>query len=228
MLSIGPMSSTQANYYLDLAQEDYYLKGGEPEGVWHGGGTKFLGLQGTVEGSHLRNLFKGIAPEGDRFLTQRQRHEGKADHRPGWDLTFSAPKSVSVLWSQLPSAERIKITQAHAVATKKALDFVESSAGLTRRGKGGKKLEKAGLIFATFEHGTSRAQDPQLHTHCLLMNISVRQDGTTGTVSSRSVFQTKMTAGSIYRTELSHQLQKELGVKVEKVRDWFEVVGVDK
>jgi conjugative relaxase-like TrwC/TraI family protein len=228
MLSIGAMSGGQAGYYLSLSREDYYLEGGEPRGKWFGSAVESLGLPEFVEPSHLYNLFDGLDPEGHRPLVQMQRHAGKQEHRPGWDLTFSAPKAVSVLWSQLPDEERALIQEAHFESVKTALGFLEDKAILTRRGKGGQNLEKAKALIATFEHGTSRAQDPQLHTHALLMNICQREDGTWGSVSSLSVFQAKMAAGALYRTHLAATLSQELGLEILPDGTSFTIGGVSK
>jgi len=226
MLSMSAMSGGQASYYLGLAREDYYLEGGEPPGQWYGEGASKLGLEGEVEAAHLYNLFGGYSPEGDRPLVQLQSHGDKATHRPGWDLTFSAPKSVSVLWSQLDHEERQALQAAHFEAVTRALDYLQETAALTRRGKGGSDLERTGLVIATFEHSTSRALDPQLHTHALVLNVGVREDGTTGTVSSLSLFQAKMAAGALYRAHLSAVLERSLGIETERYRSWFEVVDV--
>lgn len=226
MLSIGAMSGGQAGYYLSLSREDYYLEGGEPRGRWLGSAVESLGLPEIVEPSHLYNLFDGLDPDGHRPLVQMQRHEGKQGHRPGWDLTFSAPKAVSVLWSQLQDEERALIQEAHFEAVKTALGFLEDKAILTRRGKGGQNLEKAKALIATFEHGTSRAQDPQLHTHALLMNICQREDGTWGSVSALSVFQAKMAAGALYRAHLAATLSQELGFDILPDGTSFTIGGV--
>ncbi|MEI7578362.1 MAG: MobF family relaxase [Armatimonadota bacterium] len=225
---MSAMSGGQAGYYLGLAREDYYLEGGEPPGVWFGQGAETLGLVGEVEPDHLYNLFDGLSPSGDRMLVQLQQHEGKAEHRPGWDLTFSAPKSVSVLWSQASDEIKKVIQEAHFWAVKESLSYLQDVAGLTRRGKGGRQMESAGLAVACFEHSTSRALDPQLHTHALVMNIGVREDGTTGTVSSLPLFLHKMTAGALYRAELSARLESDLGVEIERQKTWFEIAGVSK
>ena len=121
MLSMSAMSGGQASYYLGLAREDYYLEGGEPPGQWYGEGASKLGLHGEVEAAHLYNLFGGYSPEGDRPLVQLQSHDEKATHRPGWDLTFSAPKSVSALWSQLRPEDRQALQAAHFEAVTRAL-----------------------------------------------------------------------------------------------------------
>lgn len=226
MLSMSAMSGGQASYYLGLAAEDYYLKGGEPPGKWYGKGAQALGLRGEVQDTELYNLFGGYSPDGARLLVQLQRHSEKAAHRPGWDLTFSAPKSVSVLWSQSDESRRARIQQAHHEAVLKALDYLQDTAALTRRGKGGHSLERTGFVVATFEHSTSRALDPQLHTHALVMNIGVREDGSTGTLSSLSLFETKMAAGALYRLHLSSLLERDLGVPLHRFRSWFEVTGV--
>ena len=223
---MSAMSGGQASYYLGLAREDYYLEGGEPPGIWFGKGAERLGLADQVEPNHLYNLFDGLSPDGSRSLIQNQRHDGKAEHRPGWDLTFSASKSVSVLWSQSSEETRRRIQAVHDRAVRAALRYLEDTATSTRRGKRGERLEKVGLVVATFEHSTSRALDPQLHTHALAMNLSVRDDGTTGTLSSLELFLSKMAAGALYRVEFAYGLQCELALLLRRERSWFEVGGV--
>src|SRR5262249_33135977 len=68
--------------------------------------------------------------------------------------------------------------------------------------------------------------DPQLHTHCLVLNVGVRADGTTGTILSQPLYAHKLAAGAVYRAELSNQLEKRLGVVMERQRSWFEISGV--
>ncbi|MCX6378982.1 MAG: relaxase domain-containing protein [Armatimonadetes bacterium] len=226
MLSVGAMGAGQENYYLALAREDYYLEGGEPLGQWFGSGAAELGLVGTVAKNALKNLLIGLSPEGDRPLI---RIAGAKEHQPGWDLTFSAPKSVSVLWAVADIETRHTIQDAHYQAVKKALEYLQDVAGITRRGRGGAEHERAGLIFATFEHGTSRALDPQLHTHALLLNVAVSlSDGKTKTIMSKPIYDNKMTAGALYRAELSAELENRLGVQCERQGTWFEVAGVPK
>ena len=225
MLSIGVMAQGQSAYYIGLAREDYYIDGGEPPGIWHGQGAEALGLVGQVDGSHLTRAFEGFHPVRDGALVELQKEKG---HRPGWDLTFSAPKSVSVLWSQADPETRGAIQSAQFAAVKVALDYLESSCEVARRGKGGYEHECGKMLYATFEHGTSRAQDPQLHTHALLLNIVQRQDGTFGTLDAQDVFKSKMLAGAIYRAELAYQLEQSIGIEVKRDGIYFEVAGVPK
>src|SRR5437016_1403592 len=96
MLSIAALSNGQENYYLTLARDDYYLNGGEPPGRWLGDGKSHFGLAGNVDGQSLKRLFAGFSPGGKELI----QGAGGPRHQPGWDFTFSCPKSVSVLWSQ--------------------------------------------------------------------------------------------------------------------------------
>jgi conjugative relaxase-like TrwC/TraI family protein len=223
MLSIAALSGGQGNYYLALARDDYYLKGGEPPGKWLGEGTRELGLTGTVDGQALKALLNGYSPDSGESLIQGA---GSPEHQPGWDLTFSSPKSVSVLWSQAEPDQRKAIQDAQAEAVRAALDYLQDAAAFTRRGKGGTERIPTKLVIAAFEHGTSRAQDPQLHTHCLIMNVGVGTDGKTRTILSQPLYAHKMAAGAVYRAELSNQLEKRLGIVLERQKNWFEVHGV--
>lgn len=213
----------QGEYYISLGREDYYLEGGEPPGKWLGRGAAELGLSGTVEAEPFRNLLSGYSPEGKPLI----QNAGSENHQPGWDLTFSAPKSVSVLWAISDEEKRKAIQKAHDLAVERAATYIEDEFSSTRRGKGGAEREKAGLLIAAFQHGTSRAQDPQLHTHAVVLNVAVREDGTTGTILSKPVFKAKMASGAIYRVELAHQLEK-LGFGIERTGNMFEIKGAPK
>lgn len=224
VLSIGAMGGGQGEYYIGLGREDYYTEGGEPPGKWFGRGAEDLRLRGIVDPDAFRNLLEGCSPKGAPLI----QNAGEKDHQPGWDLTFSAPKSVSVIWSQADSQTRKEIQNCHEAAVKKAIEYLEDTAGFTRRGKGGITVEQAKLIVATFEHGTSRAQDPQLHTHAIVINVGVRRDGTTGTILSKPLYQAKMATGAVYRAELAHQLEQRLSLIAERTGRTFEICGVDK
>ncbi len=223
MLSIAALSGGQGNYYLALARDDYYLKGGEPPGHWFGKGAERLGLAAQVSGQEFKQLLRGFSPDGAQPLIQGA---GSPKHQPGWDLTFSSPKSVSALWSQADQEARRAIQEAQTAAVREALDYLQDAASFTRRGRGGQTKEPTKLVVATFDHGTSRAQDPQLHTHCLVLNVGVREDGTTGTILSQPFYAHKLAAGAVYRAELANQLEKRLGVVLDRRQSWFEVQGI--
>lgn len=223
MLSIGAMGGGREEYYLNLAREDYYVAGGEPPGQWIGQGVEALGLAGLVTREPLHNLLQGFSPDGETALVQSA---GQPQRQQGWDLTFSAPKSVSVLWSQAGDEVRQAIQAAQTKAVGEALRYLEEQATFTRRGRGGVHEQRTALAMAAFDHHTSRAKDPQLHTHVLIPNVGVREDGTTGTIRSKPYYQHKMAAGALYRAELATQLEQVLGVKCIRTQTWFEVAGV--
>tara|TARA_R110001583_G_C5669027_1_gene410514 strand:+ start:3262 stop:5796 length:2535 start_codon:yes stop_codon:yes gene_type:complete len=213
------------DYYSDLAKDDYYLSGGEPKGMWAGLGARCLGLTDKVDTKDYRHVFRGYAPGGTPLC---ENHGDK--HRAGWDLTFSAPKSVSLVWALLDEKERQQIQAGQLKAVKQGLHFIEKHAAITRRGHGGQQQESVvGLVGALFEHSTSRAQDPQLHTHCLIANIAPRHDGTWGTLESRHLFLWQKAAGAVYRATLANHL-REMGFHIEQPdeKDHFEVKGVSR
>lgn len=230
MLSMA--AARAEGYYTALAREDYYLEGGEPPGKWLGRGAEQLGLAGPVETIAFRNLYRGFSPDGNEKLVQnagKARGDGKLSHHPGWDLTFSAPKSVSALWSQAPAEMRLAIQEAHHEAVSLTISYLEDVAGFTKRGKGGASKEPVqGFVVASFEHGTSRAQEPQLHDHCIVFNVAHRLDGTVGTLLGRPLFLEKMAAGAHYRAVFAHLLEKDVGLEVEKRGQFFEVKGVSR
>ncbi|MGO2356169.1 MAG: MobF family relaxase [Marinomonas foliarum] len=223
MLTISPVRTV--SYYTNLAVEDYYLGAGEPSGKWYGLGSRNLGLYGdTVEKADIEALINGGAPSGASLV----QNAFSDKRRLGWDCTFSAPKSVSVLWARADEDLRLKIQEAQTIATKRGIDALERYASFTRRGKGGEMLERTGgLVAATFNHCTSREQDPQLHTHAVICNVAPREDDTWGSIDSRKIYQWQKAAGALYRAELAAQM-KQLGFQVERDEDSFHIFGVDK
>lgn len=230
MLSISARGSAASaeSYYDHLAeQDDYYLKGEEPPGQWLGEGAQALGLSGSVSkdafGAVLRGYQPGEGPDGS--LTALVQNAGDK-HMAGWDLTFSAPKSVSVLWALQDANTQKALAAAHDDAVRDALKFVEEKAAFTRRGKAGAMSENTkGLVISAFQHGTSREQDPQLHTHCFVHNVARREDNSWGSIDGRHFYRWKMAAGAYYRVALAEKMQ-ELGFQVERDGKSFQVEAV--
>jgi conjugative relaxase-like TrwC/TraI family protein len=220
MNSIGAI-----NDILYYESDDYYQnEKGEPQGKMIGLAAKGLGIKRELDTTVYRRVFSGFHPDGTPLC-----ENAGANHRPGWDLTFSAPKSVSMLFARADDNLRKAIQDIQQQAVEEAFAFIEQHAAFTRRGKGGHIQERVtGLMGATFEHCTSRAQDPQLHTHCLIANLAPRADGTWGTLESKHFFLWQMASGAIYRSALANGL-RELGFEVEAVEGHkhFEVKGVD-
>lgn len=231
MMSIAALGAADhaSAYCLGSTREDYYTQGGDPLGVWAGSGIRPLGLTGTVHAADFEALLRGDHPNpmnSDAPAILVGKGSGSVQHRAGWDCTFSAPKSVSVLWALSEQQDRLSIESAHEKAVAQALAYLEDHAAYTRRGHGGVEMEAvSGLIAAQFKHFTSRAGDPQMHTHCIVMNVAPREDGSFGTLESKPLFDHKMAAGAIYRMALGTELVQQ-GYQIDPVRDGFEMRGV--
>lgn len=203
MIATAPIKNI--GYYEELAAEDYYLQGGEPSGQYFGQGAESLGLRGTVEKSELSNLMGGRSPNGKTVLCQ---NTGNSERVPAYDCVFSPTKSVSIIWAAADSNERIKIQSAHDNAVKTALQFLEMHAAYTRRGHNGGHYEQlSGLVIATYQHSTSREQDPQLHTHAVILNMAERADGTWGTIVGRKLFTWRTAASAVYQCQLAREIK---------------------
>lgn len=223
MLTIFPVKNR--SYYLDIAKkDDYYLDGGEPPGVWLGRGAIHLGLAGQVQSEEYNMLLSGFAPDKQPLV----QNAGDDKRRSAWDLTFSAPKSISLVWASADTGLRSEIEDAQHSAVAKAIDFIERHAAITRRGSQSKTSENtAGLVVAAFAHCTSRALDFQLHHHAVVCNVAPRFDDTWGSLESRRLYQWQMAAGSIYRSELASHM-RQLGFETEQDGKSFHLKGVDK
>ncbi|EHU4801455.1 relaxase domain-containing protein [Vibrio vulnificus] len=223
MMSISPVNNIA--YYADLAKEDYYSGHGEPKGIWYGLGSKIFGLQNKTIGDNDYNmLMTGFSPSGEALV----QNAGKDNRRAAWDCTLSAPKSVSLAWASSSHKRRQRIEKAIDVAVQKTIRFMEQQVALTRRGKTSSQYERtAGLIFACFNHCTNRNEEPQLHTHMLVLNVAPRLDDTWGSIASESLYHWKMACGAIYRAELAYQM-RELGFCIEPDGDSFHLKGVSK
>lgn len=222
-ISNAVKGAVSGRYYTEDARDDYYVNRINEPGRWLGKGAELLGLSGKIQGEFFQNLLDGFTPDRSSPLVQ---NAGSEKRQCGWDLTFGAPKSVSVLWALSSPEVREQIEQAHKSAVFYALDYIEEVAGVTRRGPGGVIKEPAALVFATYQHGTSRALDPHLHTHAVLVNLGLRRDGTAGTIQSINVFQQKMIAGGFYRAELAAALRANLKLVAEPESVGFHLRGV--
>mgnify|MGYP003633960582 CR=1 FL=1 len=195
-------------YFKHMAQDEYYTaeEEAEAEGEWAGRGAERLALEGPVSKADFEAALNGLDPKTGQPLAQIN----NKTHAPGWDMTYSAPKSVSVMWALSSPKDRAKIEAVHKNAVSAATRHLEDSHAFTRRGKGGKVLEPvAGLTIARFHHHTSRDLDPQLHTHAFIFNTAPRRDGTWGTIVSRDLYKAQKETGAVYRAHLANQLERE-------------------
>ncbi|MBV6690327.1 conjugative relaxase [Xanthomonas euvesicatoria pv. physalidis] len=209
--SIRGNNQYAAAHYFSAA-DDYYAK--ENPGEWQGQGAQVLGLTGPVEQAQLSRLLDGQLPNGERIQTTFDPTDNKK--RMGLDLTFSAPKSVSM---QALVAGDKDVTAAHDSAVTRALEQVERLAEARKKVKGKSYRERTGnMVIGKFRHEMSRAKDPQLHTHSVVLNMTQRADGAWRALSNEDIFRVQHEVDALYKAELARGLQA-LGYAIRLVDD---------
>ena len=232
MLSLAKLGATHQRYHLDEAEgrvdhagsvssgvEDYYLSGPEAAGGWTGSAAPLLDPTGRVGEAPLRAVLSQQDPRSGEKLT------GPAARArvPGFDLMFSVPKSASVLFGISDERVQRAVHQAQEQAVAAGLSYLERHACRTRMGAGGHEVvEGAGFVSAAFGHRTSRAGDPQIHTHVLVTNATRRTDGLWGALDARPLYAHAKTGGYVHEAVFRRELTDRLGVQWRAAR-----IGID-
>lgn len=209
-------------YYAE-AEDDYYTKELDSS-EWQGKGAERLGLAGEVDRARFQQLLAGQVKPG--IETSRTSKRDDAKERIGIDLTFSAPKSVSI---QALVGGDASLVKAHEQAVAATIAHAETLAQ-ARVKTGGKAgvVDTGNLIVAKFRHETSREQDPQLHTHAVVMNLTRRGDGQWRALRNDNIIKSVSYLGAHYRAELAVRLTK-LGYELRHGRDgMFELAHIDR
>ena len=214
MLSIGKLVMGQQRYYqqqVSQGHDDYYSGRGEAPGEWTGAGAEELGLAGRVSAGQFNALLEGRDP---RAQESRLRAGVSEPTIAAFDLTFSAPKSISVLFAVAPAEASAALVEAHEEAVRAALGYLEETAVFVRRGAGGVRFEHAGgLIAAAYRHRMSRALDPQLHTHVVAANLARGEDGRYTALHHPSLYRAARTAGYLYQSHLRSLVRDRLDLE---------------
>src|SRR5271166_3833827 len=230
MLTISkPLSASQARIYHEREfaseKQNYWSRDQQCHSEWQGRLAAQWKLAGSVEAEHFARLSEGQHPHTAEQLVRHQvsrTYEGKfgkevtsAEHRAGWDATFSAPKSVS-LTALVGGDERVR--EAHRESVRTALRELERYTQ-ARIGNVHAPETTSKFVAATFEHDTARPVDgyaaPQLHTHAVIFNVTEQENGQTRALQERSLFQSQQYATSVYRSELAMRL-RGLGYEIER------------
>jgi conjugative relaxase-like TrwC/TraI family protein len=221
MLSIGKLGKGQERYYLEKVAEgaeDYYSGEGETEGQWAGDAARDLGLSGEIEPDQLTAMLTGMNPATGEPLGLRPVPD--PGPVPGFDLTFSAPKSVSLTWALGGPEAAAEVAQAHHQSVEAALGYMQANACWTRRGAGGAEFVQGnGYLAAAYLHRSSRNGDPQLHTHVLIANATKGPDGRWTRLYHPAIYEHAKTAGYLYEANLRHELSCRLGIGWQEVRN---------
>lgn len=231
MLSIGKLAAgpTAGRYYVEQVaegREDYYSgeSDGEAPGAWLGAGAERLGLTGPVNGGDITSLLAGRDPATDTLLGESMTDGSVA----AFDLTFKAPKSVSVLFGIGDRALVNPLVDGHQEAVQEAIGYLERHACGVRRGHGGRtKLAGGGFVAAAFRHRSSRAGDPLLHTHVVVANRVEGPDARWTALDAQRLYRHAKTAGYVYQAALRRELTERLGLSwTDVARGAAEVQGV--
>ncbi len=172
---------------------------GEAPGRWAGAGARARGLTGVVEAADLRRVLPG-----------------GADRLAGFDLTFAAPKSVSVLHALGPPEVADAVRRAHDDAVTAGLHHLERHACAVR--VRGDVVRAEGLVVAAFRHRTSRASDPHLHTHAVVANVAAPPDGGWRALHTPLLYAERRGAAATYHVVLRGRLTAELGLRWDAPR----------
>ena len=230
VVSIGAVASSAQgiSYY----ERDGYYARDDPAhreaSAWAGRGAEDLGLSGPVDPDLFKAVLEGKVLDGTGRQLGRGGPDGALQHRPGRDLTFSAPKSVSL--AALIGGDG-RVVDAHDRAVKRSLAWIEGNAAETRlKDPETGRMVRAGdqkTVAATFRHDASRNLDPQLHTHAVLANMVQGGDGKWRTMANEALYRRQKLIGMVYRSELARELGK-LGYGIEKSHadGRFEIAGV--
>ncbi|HVO64659.1 MAG TPA: MobF family relaxase [Terriglobales bacterium] len=230
MLTISkPLSASQARTYHEREfaseKQNYWSRDQQGHSEWQGRLAEQWKLAGTVESEYFARLSEGQHPHTAEQLVRHQvsrTYEGKfgkevtsAEHRAGWDATFSAPKSVS-LTALVGRDERVR--EAHRESVRMALRELERYTQ-ARIGNVHAPETTGKFVAATFEHDTARPVDgyaaPQLHTHAVIFNVTEQANGTTRSLQPHELFVSQRYVTAVYRSELAMRLQM-LGYELER------------
>jgi len=217
MLSIAKLYAGQQQYYTDAVArglDEYYAGTGELPGRWMGRGAELLGLSGELDAQALDAILDGRDPRTGTRLTE------ETPKVIGYDATFCAPKSVSLLYALGAPEVATEVRAAHDEAVGAALGTLEDIACRVRRGHGGSVVVEAdGFTGAAFQHRSSRAGDPHLHTHVLIAHPGfTRADRRWTALDGRQLFPWSKPVGHLYEAKLRAELSRRLGI------DWGPVV----
>ena len=202
------------SYYVD-ALPNYYLDADEPRGLWHGKAAIALGLSGEVGDDEFLNLMAGTYPHDETLRLGRAYGENSVR---GFDITASAPKSMSVLFAVGSPKVRADVLASHDTGVQAIIQWVQQTAHTRFRINGEiSTVDAEGIVAATFRQHTSRALDPQLHTHIVVPNRVLSPDGRWLALDARTLKLDQRTASAIYHATMRTELTARLGVEFEPV-----------
>ena len=224
MLSVAAIGSSGAasSYY---TKDNYYTADAAQEtSLWAGDGAEKAGLSGEVGIEAFKAILDGKMPDGTELTGGK---DGK--RAVGFDMTFSAPKTLSML-AYVGKDERL--LEANMRATQATIAWAEKNLAETRmKGANGKMetVKTGNLVVALFQHDTNRNQDPQAHIHAVIANATQGPDGKWRALHNGKIWKANTVLGSIYNAQLRNEVEK-LGYQVELTgkHGQFEITGISR
>jgi conjugative relaxase-like TrwC/TraI family protein len=220
VLSRGKITPGRVRYYTQTVASglDDYLSGhGEAPGRWEGAGAKAAGLSGEATSEQIALLFESenpLHPLTGEPLGRPYKVANGVDKVLGWDLTLSPPKSFSTMWALGDRELRDSLAAAHKAALQETIAYLEEHAAFSRTGRGGvAQVDTEGLLIARFDHRTSRAGDPQKHSHLLVSSRVRCADGVWRALDSKALQRQLKPAGMLYQAALRAECTARLGVE---------------
>lgn len=222
---VTTLKGAGAGRYYTERLPSYYLDGDEPPGRWWGQGADRLGLKGDIDADAFLAMMAGHDPTTGLDLGRRM---GESSVR-GYDATFSAPKSVSVIFALGDPDVRRQVVAAHEQAVNAVLGCVETQAHTRMRRRGHIVcVDAEGIVVGVFRQHTSRKLDPQLHTHAVIANRVGAPDGRWLALDARTIKVDQRTLSALYHATLRSELSGRLGVRWETPEHGIaEIVDID-
>jgi len=216
------ISASQAKGYYYEKDSIFASKGDGENSFWHGKGSEILGLSGKIQEADFVNALAGCDKEGNQLVKDGP----NGNHENNIDLTFDAPKTASIIALHLGDQ---RIIDAHLESVKAAQNFIQNEYSYVRQTIDGKTeaVKQDNLIFANFTHSTSRENDPQLHTHGIIMNNVGTENGHRA-LKNNMIYEDQKIIRSVYLSDFAKRVT-ELGYRLEhgKNGEW-EIAGVSK
>lgn len=225
MMRLHKVVPERIDYYLGITASEAKTAFYERDGYWLGGLATHFGLSDSVQREMLGLLVHGRHPIDGNQLNRYQ-------HRTRYwaiDATFAAPKTISVLAALGEPEITGRVVLAHREAAAETLQFIEREVLTVRKIRGGvrRQLKPDGICVAAFEHRTSRASDPHLHSHALILNLATPDRSYWSALDSRALFVHSSLLGALYRASLRRHMSDRLELTWREIKPgWFDLGGL--
>jgi conjugative relaxase-like TrwC/TraI family protein len=206
-------------------RDDYYIRDREQLGVWYSAASSLVQDRAAIDLHTWQDLCEGQHPRDGSDLVRGAGH----GHRAGTDLTFSAPKSLGILWMAGNQEQRVSLETIMIESSREAIGVVfrEKLLQIRTGAQGFESQPAQDAIVGQFLHFTSREGDPALHVHNAILNLGLRDDGKWGCTETSRLFDFKLAIGAAFRAALAERLFRQ-GFRIREAgRDQFEIAGVE-